>query len=145
VVGAIFLGLYALGQLPGEFALPAGWGDVAVGLAAPVLGYMLYKGYRWSCVAAASWNVFGILDLAVAVGTGFLSSPGPFQALALESPNRLITAFPLVLVPLVAVPLSVLLHLAALKRLRLALGSSIYASGTCSGRSPQWIAHTPAG
>lgn len=145
VVGVIFLALYALDQLPGEFAIPAGWGDVAVGLAAPVLGYSLYKGYRWSCLAAASWNVLGILDLAVAVGTGFLSSPGPFQPLALENPNTFITAFPLVLVPLIAVPLSVLLHLAALKRLRLALGSSFHEKLDCAGRSPQWVAHTPTG
>jgi hypothetical protein len=124
MVGLNFLVLYALGLMPGEFAIPAGWGDAAVGLAAPIIGYMLYKGYRSSCLATLTWNVVGILDLFVAVATGFLSSPGPYQTLALEHPNLLITAFPVVLVPLVAVPLSILLHLAALERLKSALGAS---------------------
>src|SRR3989442_190205 len=118
VVGFSFLVLYALGRLPGEFAIPAGAGDVVVGLAAPVVGYLFYKGSRWSCLGVLSWNIAGILDLVVAVATGFLTSPGPFQALALETPNELITAFPLGLVPLYAVPLSILLHLAALKSLK---------------------------
>lgn len=143
-LGVIFLVLYALGRLPGEFAMPAGWGDIAVGLAAPVVGYLLYQGYRWSCLVALSWNVVGILDLVVAVATGFLSSPGPFQALALENPNMLITAFPLVLVPLYAVPLSILLHLAALKRLRVSLGASSQNEFKCGGQSRHWFSHQVA-
>jgi hypothetical protein len=35
VIGSIFLVLWAYGQLPAVFALPAGLGDVAVGLVAP--------------------------------------------------------------------------------------------------------------
>jgi len=142
VVGLIFLALYGLGLMPGEFAIPAGWGDLAVGLAAPVIGYMLYKGYRGSCLAALSWNVVGILDLLVAVATGFLSSPGLFQTLALENPNVLITTFPLVLIPLYAVPLSILLHLAALTRLRSALDASLERAWTC--RPQHWISHQEA-
>ncbi|ALA56870.1 hypothetical protein [Nitrospira moscoviensis] len=140
VVGLIFLVLYSLDRMPGEFAIPAGWGDVAVGLTAPAIGYALYKGYRWSCLAAAGWNIFGLIDLIVAVTAGFLSSPGPFQTLALENPNVLITGFPLAAVPLYAVPLSILLHLAALKRLKLAARLSLdpAAKGTTLGRlAPQ--------
>jgi hypothetical protein len=135
VLGINFLLLYSLGRLPGEFAIPAGWGDVAVGLAAPVVGYLLYKGYRWSCLAALGWNAVGILDLVVAVAMGFLSSPGPFQALALANPNMLITAFPLVLVPLYAVPLSILLHLTALKRLKVTVAVSSHEEFKCGGQS----------
>jgi hypothetical protein len=144
VLGLNFLVLYALGRMPGEFAIPAGWGDVAVGLAAPVVGYVLYQGYRWSCLAALSWNVFGILDLVVAVATGFLSSPGPFQVLALENPNVLITAFPLVLVPLYAVPMSILLHLAALKRLKVSVAASSDKEFECGGQSRRWVSHLVA-
>ena len=133
VLGLNFLLLYSLGRLPGEFAIPAGWGDVVVGLAAPVVGCVLYRGYRWSCLATLGWNVVGILDLVVAVAMGFLSSPGPFQALALANPNMLITAFPLVLVPLYAVPLSILLHLAALKRLKVAVTESSHKEFKCGG------------
>jgi hypothetical protein len=65
LIGAQFVILHAMGRLPGHFAIPAGWGDVAVGLAA-----------------------------VAALGT-----------------------FPLILVPAFAVPVSVLLHLAALVKL----------------------------
>ena len=117
VVGVIFLVLYGSGQVPGEFAIPAGVGDVLVGVTAPLVAYGLYRRSAWSQGAAIVWNVAGVVDLAIAVGTGFLSSPGPLQMLAVDTPNHLITAFPLVLVPLFAVPLSIVLHLAALKRL----------------------------
>jgi hypothetical protein len=141
VLGLNFLLLYSLGRLPGEFAIPAGWGDVAVGFTAPVVGYLLYRGYRWSCLAALGWNVVGILDLIVAVAMGFLSSPGPFQALALANPNMLITAFPLVLVPLYAVPLSILLHLAALKRLKVAVAAFPHQEFKCGGASQHGSLH----
>jgi hypothetical protein len=50
VLGVIFLALYAGGLLPGAFALPAGYGDVFVGLTAlPVaIGYARYGS---KCVA----------------------------------------------------------------------------------------------
>jgi hypothetical protein len=141
VLGVNFLVLFALGLLPGEFAIPAGAGDVVVGLVAPVVGYLFYKGYRWSCLAVLRWNVAGVLDLVVAVATGFLSSPGPFQALALETPNELITAFPLVLVPVFAVPLSILLHLVALMRLKAVLRVSSKKGSKCDGQPLRWASY----
>jgi hypothetical protein len=57
---------------------------------------------------------------------GFLSSPGPFQLLARDIPNVLVTAFPLVLVPAFSVPLFLLLHLFSLHGLwSRALGDQI--------------------
>lgn len=117
VLGVTFVLLYAMNRLPVEFALPAGVGDIVIGVSAPLVGYFYDQGYRWSSRAVVIWNVVGILDLVAAVALGFLTSPSPLQLLALEAPNRLITAFPLVLVPVFAVPLSVLLHLTVLKRL----------------------------
>ena len=119
--GIIFLLLYTANFLPAEFAIPAGFGDVLVGVTAPVVGYLFYKGYRWACIGVLAWNLIGILDLAIAITIGFLSSPGPFHVLATEAPNELITAFPLVLVPVFAVPLSIVLHLVTLRRLKAGL------------------------
>jgi hypothetical protein len=110
--GFIFLLLYASGRLPGAFALPAGLGDMAVGMMAPIAGA------SGSSARLRVWNLSGIIDLVVAVTTGFLTSPSPMQLLALDRPNQLITAFPLVLIPVFLVPLSVLLHLASLQKLR---------------------------
>jgi hypothetical protein len=132
--GLICLVLYASAHLPAEFAIPAGLGDVLVGVTAPVIGYLFFKGYRWSCLAVLGWNLVGILDLVIAVTVGFLSSPGPFHVLAIETPNELITAFPLVLVPVFAVPLSVVLHLATLKRLRSVLGTTSSNGFKCDGQ-----------
>jgi hypothetical protein len=53
----------------------------------------------------------------VAVTTGFLTSPSAVQRFALEAPNDLISAFPLVLVPTFLVPISIVLHVASLKKL----------------------------
>lgn len=116
-LGIIFILLLSAGRLPPHFALPAGWGDIAVGLLAPIVAIIYARGVSGGDTAVRAWNIFGLLDLVVAVGTGFLTSPSPFQLLSLDAPNELISAFPLVMVPVFAVPLSMLLHAASLKKL----------------------------
>jgi hypothetical protein len=69
-------------------------------------------------VCVWAWNLFGIADLVIAIATGFLTSPSPLQLFAFSIPNEIISAYPLVLVPVYLVPLSVLLHLASLAKLR---------------------------
>ena len=117
-LGSIFLVLFGMNLLPGVFALPAGFGDVLVGLAAlPVAA--LYAGQRQGREGwLIAWNVLGIADLIVAVTAGFLSAPGPLQQLSLSQPNYLVGAYPLVLVPVFAVPLSIVLHAASLSKVR---------------------------
>jgi hypothetical protein len=117
-LGFIFLVLYASGRLPREFAWPAGAGDVLVGLLAPFAGLAYARGSSGSANFVRAWNLFGLADLVVALTTGFLSSPSQFQMLAFDRPNELIGAFPLAMVPVFLVPLSVLLHLASLEKLR---------------------------
>jgi hypothetical protein len=123
VLGLIFLVLYAAGRLPGDFALPAGVGDVIVGLLAPVVATAFERGSPGSAGLLRAWNLLGIADLAVAVTTGFLTSPSELQMLAFDRPNQLISAFPLVMVPVFLVPLAVLLHLASLQKLRASAAS----------------------
>ena len=114
VLGVTFLVLYAAGQLPGIFALPAGCGDVMVGLTALMVGARAARNESDRLVTL--WNWFGIFDLVVAVATGFLSAPSRFQIFSLDAPNVLIGTFPLVMVPIFAVPLSMVLHLASLTK-----------------------------
>ena len=130
-IGLVFLVLLAQGQLPAHFALPAGWGDIAIGVAAPLVALALARGAPGALPLAVSWNVLGLLDLVVAVGmgTGFLA---PLLAPELGSrvpPAAAMGIFPMILVPTFAVPVSVLLHLLALGRLRhgARLGSGLVA------------------
>jgi hypothetical protein len=116
VIGLQFVILAGLGQLPARFGRPAGWGDVAIGLAAPLVALALARQSRGARTAAIAWNWLGLLDLFVAVGMGT-------GRLGLLFGERLPAAaamgvFPLILVPTFAVPLAVLLHLVALRRLR---------------------------
>jgi hypothetical protein len=117
-LGVIFLILYAAGKLPGAFAWPAGLGDVLVGVLAPVVAIAYRRGPRENADLVSAWNLFGLTDLVVAMTAGFLTSPSPFQLFAFDLPNELISEFPLVLVPVFLVPVSVLLHLASLTKLR---------------------------
>jgi hypothetical protein len=119
VIGVVFVVLLAQGQLPAHFAEPAGWGDVAVGLAAVPVALALTRTAGGRPLALA-WNLFGLLDLVVAVGmgTGRLA-PYLMPELGSRVPAAAaMGAFPLILVPTYLVPLSVMLHVIALARLR---------------------------
>lgn len=124
-LGVIFLILYATDKLPGLFAWPAGVGDIVVGLLAPIVALAYARDARGNAGLVKAWNVFGILDLVVAVTAGFITSPSTL--FTYEPPNELISVFPLVLIPVYLVPLWVLLHLASLAKLhgRLARKSNI--------------------
>ena len=117
VLGGIFLVLYLDGFLPGVFALPAGLGDVATGLLALPAAYLVARNSSWARSSAYAWNIFGILDLVSAVTLGYLSSPGPFQQLAFEYPDGFIGQYPLVMIPVFAVPVSIVLHILSLRKL----------------------------
>jgi hypothetical protein len=118
VGGGIFLVLWADGRLPWQFALPAGIGDVATGIAAVVVAVQLAGNAIGAYRAAYAWCLFGIADLVVAVAMGAMTSPGQAHLLALDAPNLLMTAYPLVMVPTFAVPLALMLHGLVLLRLR---------------------------
>lgn len=119
VTGGSFLILYALGLLPGIFAIPAGLGDIATGTLAIPVAYFYYKQKSWSRTVAVVWNYVGLAELLMLVPLGILTSPSQFQQLALHAPNYLTTNWPVVLAPTVMVPSGILMHfysLAMLKR-----------------------------
>jgi hypothetical protein len=118
VLGVIFVVLYAGGHLPGLFALPAGLGDTLVGILAPLVAVSFARSPEHSARRVRLWNLLGIADLVIAVTIGFLTSPSPFQIAAFDRPSALIAMFPLSLIPVFAVPLSILLHIASLQKLR---------------------------
>ncbi|HTT02237.1 MAG TPA: hypothetical protein VMG11_09145 [Steroidobacteraceae bacterium] len=116
--GLGFLSLYAYNVLPAVFALPAGLGDMAIGITAP---WILLSLVRQPAFAASPrfrlWNVLGIVDLVVALSLGTLSG-----LLATGAPGEIGTApmqtLPLLLIPGFLVPLFLMLHTAALMQSR---------------------------
>ena len=64
------------------------------------------------------WNLFGLIDFAVAITMGMLTSPGPVHLLAREHPNTLIATFPAAMTPAFVVPFSTLLHVLSLRQLK---------------------------
>jgi hypothetical protein len=113
-----FLALYAHNVLPAVFALPAGLGDMAVGITAPwmLLGLIRQPGFATS-KKFVRWNVLGIVDLVVAVSIATLSA-----TLATGAPGEISTApmatLPLVLIPAFLVPLFLMMHATALMQSR---------------------------
>ena len=117
-LGIIFLILYAQGLLPGLFAWPAGAGDIAVGLLAPIVGLAYARAPRENAGLVRAWNFFGIFDLIVAVTTGFMTASSALQPTHVQPTSDLMTLLPMVLIPTFLVPLSIVLHLASLKKMR---------------------------
>jgi hypothetical protein len=116
--GLGFLSLYAHGILPGLFALPAGLGDMAIGVTAPriVLGLIRHSGFATSRRFVV-WNIMGIVDLVVAVSMGTLSS-GFIPGITGNVTTGAMAQLPLVLIPAYMVPLFIMMHFTALAQAR---------------------------
>ena len=81
VIGFAFLAVYAFDALPGVFALPAGLGDVAIGLAAAAIVARVDRdpGNATSS-GLVRFHLLGLLDFAVAAATAGLAA-GAFPGL----------------------------------------------------------------
>ncbi len=113
-VGAVaFVITMALGHLPALFALPAGLGDIATGIAAP---FVVVKLARGTGRRAALWlNAFGMTDLVTALTLGGLVG---FQLIHTNPSGAPISGLPFALIPTVGVPLLFALHLTSVSALR---------------------------
>ena len=115
LVGAVFLLLMAGGQMPALWALPAGIGDILIGVTAPWVASKLdAPGGRRRAII---FNLLGLADLVVAVGLGMTTSAGPAQLFHTTPTSDLATRFPLALVPTFLVPLAFTLHVVSLWQL----------------------------
>lgn len=112
IAGLAFVLMMALGMLPALFALPAGLGDIAVGISAPFVARKLANGDGHR--RAVWFNALGIVDLVVAVSLGALTG---FQLVHVTPAADAISEFPLVLIPTTAVPLLLALHITSLRQL----------------------------
>ncbi|WP_202619140.1 hypothetical protein [Ornithinimicrobium cavernae] len=110
-VGLAFLALWSVGALPGGFALPASYGDVAVGVTAPfVAAFILGRG-RAGRVAYLGWTAFGIIDLLAAITLGILYSPTSVGVLSGGAAGPgVMGQLPMSLIPTFGVPFTLALH-----------------------------------
>ena len=121
IFGGIFLVSWSRGTVSGIFALPAGIGDVLVGILALPVAYLLAAGQPGARRRAIAWNLLGLFDFAIAIGIGILTAPGPLQLIVPDRPNAALGTFPTVMIPAFAVPSSILLHALSLRQLRRAV------------------------
>jgi hypothetical protein len=112
VAGASFLMVMALGHLSPLFALPAGLGDIAIGVEAPFVARRLARGTGRR--GAVWFNVLGIVDLVNALALGGLTGYGIVHS---SPPNDALPLLPVVLIPTAGVPLLLVLHIISLRRL----------------------------
>lgn len=112
IVGFTFVLLEARGVLPAIFALPAGYGDMIIGMTATLVAWKLANPVRRNSFIL--WQLLGIADLvtAVSLGTtaGLISPDGPSMAA--------MTVLPLSLVPTFLVPLFLIFHVICIAQAR---------------------------
>jgi hypothetical protein len=111
LAGFAFLVLYTYGILPGVLALPAGWGDIAIGATALLVGMKFSSPkHKRSFI---TWQLLGMTDLVTAITLGAAARFIEPQALA--GPHAIttspMTVLPLSLIPTFAVPLLLILHI----------------------------------
>jgi ABC-type multidrug transport system fused ATPase/permease subunit len=130
VAGVAFLLHLALGHLPALFALPAGLGDIAAGIAAPLVARRLAQG---TGRRAALWfNAFGMTNLVVALTLGALTG---FRLLSVTPSSAPISELPLALIPTATVPLFLVLHITSMSTLVRA--STVSALSRRRGETPR--------
>jgi hypothetical protein len=118
IFGGTFLVGWMQGDLPGAFALPAGIGDITVGVLALPAALAVASGTAAGRTIGVAWNLLGLTDFAIAVATGVMTSPGPLHVLALDHPNLQTGVYPSVMIPAFAVPSWIILHALSLWQLR---------------------------
>jgi len=112
IIGFTFVLLEARGVLPAIFALPAGYGDMAIGMTATFVAWKLTNPvHRNSFIL---WQLLGIADLVTAVSLGTTA-----RVISPESPSMVaMTVLPLSLVPTFLVPLFLILHVICIAQAR---------------------------
>jgi hypothetical protein len=112
IAGFVFLVLYTYNILPGQLALPAGWGDIAIGATAPLVALKLANpNHRKGFIL---WQLLGITDLVNAVGMGVAARFINPHGIATSA----MTVLPMSLIPTFAVPLFMILHFISIAQAR---------------------------
>jgi hypothetical protein len=91
--------------------------DILSGITAPLIYYFIFVRNNFSKKILLAWNFICLALLLNIVVNAVLSVPTAFQQFAFDQPNIAILYFPFNLLPAVVVPLVLLSHLAAIRKL----------------------------
>lgn len=111
LAGFVFLIIPGLGHLPRAF-VTGGYGDIATGVLAIIAGTMLAKKYSGATFWFVLFSVVGIGDLLNVAGLLFYFYPSWNNAVP---SSAALAEFSLVMVPAIAAPIALILHLYAIK------------------------------
>ncbi len=91
--------------------------DILTGLTAPLVAWWAFKQAAPQRGLLIAWNLFGLALLVNVVAHGILSAPSPFQRFHVDAADFALLRFPFIWLPSLIVPLVLLAHVAALRKL----------------------------
>lgn len=116
-VELVIYGLFVYRQMPELMTFEGRNVDMLAGLTAPVVAYFTFNQPRLSARMLLVWNGIALLLLINIVALAALSAPSPIQRLAFDQPNVAVLKFPLIWLPGFVVPVILLGHFVAIRRL----------------------------
>lgn len=112
IIGFTFVLLEAHNALPAIFALPAGYGDMFIGVTAFFAAWQLANPQRRN--AFIGWQLIGMLDLVTAVSLGVTAGLTDAHGASMAP----VTSLPLSLIPTFFVPLYMIFHVICIAQAR---------------------------
>lgn len=109
--------LFVYKQIPQLMTFEGRNFDILAGLSAPFIYYFGYVKQKINQQVIIIWNLVCLGLLVNIVVNAVLSAPTPFQQFAFNQPNVAILYFPFVLLPCCIVPLVLLSHLIAMRKI----------------------------
>lgn len=118
VVGAAFVFSWGFGMLPATFAIPAGYGDILVGLAAPFVAVMVWQKARGWKAASYGLIIAGFIDFISAITLGVVLRESGSISKAGDIHTGPMAELPLIMIPSFLVPAFMIMHIIAFIKLR---------------------------
>lgn len=115
--------LWLAGMAPRMITYEGGNLDIVVGVSAPIVAWLYWRGGIGERTALA-WNILGLATLANVAVRAVLTAPGVLNFVHAEIPNTAIGTFPFTYIPGLLAPLALVLHVLAIRALRVKLLAS---------------------
>lgn len=124
-VEIVLLWLYQCQQIPQSMTFEGRNFDILSGLTAVPMAWLAFQNGEIKRIPLLIWNIICLALVLNIVTIGILSAPSPLQKWAFEQPNVGVLKFPFVWLPSVIVPIVILSHLVAIRRLLLKTDTSV--------------------